>query len=67
MLLGELTDDGQQLVVAAGGLGGRGNAAAHSRHNAPASRARSDGTPGQEVSGLIELLGSIHGDGSNLE
>lgn len=49
VLLGELTQEGQTLLVAAGGKGGRGNAVSTSKPHGPASRARSDGDPGQEV------------------
>jgi GTPase involved in cell partitioning and DNA repair len=49
-LLGVLESEGQELVVAIGGRGGRGNASAPSNHHRPASRVRSDGQPGQEVS-----------------
>lgn len=48
-LLGVLESEGQELLVAAGGRGGRGNAVAPSNHQRPASRARSDGHLGQEV------------------
>lgn len=48
-LLAVLESEGQELLVAQGGRGGRGNATAPSQHNRPASRARSDGQPGQEV------------------
>lgn len=49
-LLGVLESEGQQLVVARGGRGGRGNAVAPSNHQRPASKVRSDGEVGQEVS-----------------
>lgn len=48
-LLGVLEAEGQELVVATGGRGGRGNAVAPSNHQRPASKVRSDGQPGQEV------------------
>jgi hypothetical protein len=56
VLLGELTRDGQELRVAVGGKGGRGNATSPSKPYGPASRARSDGQPGQEVRALLLLL-----------
>jgi len=48
-LLGVLESEGQELLLAEGGRGGRGNAAAPSQHQRPASKVRSDGQPGQEV------------------
>jgi GTP-binding protein len=57
VLLGELTRDGQTLRVAVGGKGGRGNAGSPSKPYGPASRARSDGQPGQEVGALLLRLG----------
>jgi hypothetical protein len=56
VLLGELTRDGQTLRVAVGGKGGRGNATSPSKPYGPASRARSDGQPGQEVRALLLRL-----------
>ncbi|KAF6260965.1 hypothetical protein COO60DRAFT_1637178 [Scenedesmus sp. NREL 46B-D3] len=55
VLLGELTKDGQSLRVAVGGRGGRGNAVSPSKPYGPASRARSDGQPGQEVLLMLKL------------
>jgi GTPase involved in cell partitioning and DNA repair len=49
VLLGELAREGQTLRVAVGGRGGRGNAMSPSKPYGPASRARTDGQPGQEV------------------
>ncbi len=53
-LLGELDADGQELLVAKGGCGGRGNAAARSTQHQPASRSSSIGSPGQEVLLLLQ-------------
>ena len=52
--VGELTEDGQELVVARGGRGGRGNAHfATSREKAP--RFAELGTPAQELELTLEL------------
>jgi GTPase involved in cell partitioning and DNA repair len=52
-LLGVLECEGQEMVVAQGGRGGRGNAMAPSNHQRPASKVRSDGKIGQEVRGQL--------------
>ncbi len=53
-LLGDLTQEGQQLTIAAGGRGGRGNARfATSRNKAP--RLAEKGEPGQERNLRLEL------------
>ena len=53
-LLGDLTENGQQLVVARGGRGGRGNARfANSRQQAP--RIAEKGAPGEERKLKLEL------------
>jgi hypothetical protein len=54
MLLGELSEDGQELVVARGGRGGRGNSAMPSKPHGPASKHRQDGGPGQRRVLLLE-------------
>lgn len=54
-LLGVLESEGQEMVVAQGGRGGRGNAVAPSNHQRPASKVCSDGHVGQEVRGCLRL------------
>jgi GTP-binding protein len=54
VLLGELTEDGQTLLVATGGRGGRGNSSMPSKPYGPASKARQDGGPGQRRVLLLE-------------
>eukprot|EP00775_Hariotina_reticulata_P006305 gene6305-6540_t len=65
-LLAELDQEGQQVGVAVGGQGGRGNAVSSSKPHGPASRTRSDGAEGQEVGSyafttLRPQLGAITG------
>jgi hypothetical protein len=55
-LLGEITQPGQQLLVAEGGAGGRGNSGATSKPHGPASRSREAGRPGQRVLLALELV-----------
>ena len=45
-LLADLTEDGQRVVVARGGAGGRGNASFRTKPNRPASKAHESGEPG---------------------
>ncbi|ANY13949.1 GTPase ObgE [Latilactobacillus curvatus] len=53
-LLGDLTEDGQQLVIAKGGRGGRGNMHfANARNSAP--EVAENGEPGEERSIQLEL------------
>jgi GTPase len=53
-LLGDLTEDGQEMIVATGGRGGRGNARfANSRHQAP--RFAEKGEPAVERTLRLEL------------
>lgn len=59
-LLGVLESEGQELLVARGGRGGRGNALAPSNHHRPASKQRSDGKPGEEVSGSCQCSDNMH-------
>jgi hypothetical protein len=59
-LLGVLESEGQELLVARGGRGGRGNALAPSNHQRPASKQRSDGKPGEEVSGSCQCSDNMH-------
>ncbi|MFC6170837.1 GTPase ObgE [Loigolactobacillus jiayinensis] len=53
-LLGDLTDDGQELVIAKGGRGGRGNVHFASPRN-PAPEIAENGEPGSEVDVSLEL------------
>lgn len=53
-LLGDLTEDGQELVVAKGGRGGRGNVHFASPRN-PAPEISENGEPGAEVQISLEL------------
>lgn len=55
-LLGDITQPGQQLQVAEGGAGGRGNSGASSKPHGPASRSREAGRPGQRVLLALELV-----------
>ena len=45
-ILADLTEEGQQVVIARGGLGGRGNASYRTKPNRPASRQYQGGEPG---------------------
>lgn len=53
-LLGEVTEDGQELVIAAGGMGGKGNHYFKSDTNQTPKYAQ-PGTPGEQVIVEIEL------------
>jgi GTPase len=53
-LLGDLTRDGQEVLVARGGQGGRGNARFKTSTN-QAPRRADDGMPGEELSVRLEL------------
>ncbi|KIY99850.1 hypothetical protein MNEG_8113 [Monoraphidium neglectum] len=53
-LLGEISEDGQLLPVAAGGAGGRGSSTSPSKPYGPASREREDGRPGERRVLLLE-------------
>ncbi|RAV74064.1 GTPase ObgE [Aerococcus mictus] len=53
-LIGDLVDDGQELIVAKGGRGGRGNIK-FATHNNPAPEIAENGEPGQERTLQLEL------------
>lgn len=53
-LLGEVTEDGQTLVLAAGGIGGRGNAFFKTSTNQTPDRSQ-PGMPGEEIVVELEL------------
>lgn len=51
-VLADLTADGQRVVVAQGGMGGRGNASYRTKPNRPASRQYQGGEPGEQSLGI---------------
>ncbi|GAB4813947.1 hypothetical protein N2152v2_000993 [Parachlorella kessleri] len=54
-MVADLVEDGQQVIVARGGKGGRGNAAFRSRPNRPAPKDSEKGEAGERVQVLLEL------------
>lgn len=53
-ILADLTEQGQQFIVAKGGMGGRGNQSFKTRNNT-APRIAENGQPGEEVTLILEL------------
>lgn len=54
-VLGDLVQEGQEVVVARGGKGGRGNASYRTRPNTPASKRNEIGGPGQTTRLVLEM------------
>lgn len=54
-VVADLVADGETVVVAAGGAGGRGNAAFRAAHNRPASRRHEVGQPGKMAALVLEM------------